>query len=50
MHRLEVRDGLKRASDNGRKRVRHIVFKDERFDVMSVRRWREQMLGGKAAW
>jgi hypothetical protein len=25
------------------------VFKGERFDVMSVRRWRERVLGGKAS-
>jgi small GTP-binding protein len=46
---MEVRDWLKRASDNGRKPVKQIVFAGERFDVMSVRRWRERVLGGKAA-
>lgn len=44
---MEVRDCLKRASDNGRKPVKQIAFEGERFDVMSVRRWRERMLGGK---
>ena len=35
---MEVRDWLKRASDNGKKPVKQIVFAGERFDVMSVRR------------
>ena len=39
---MEVRDYLKRASDNGKKPVRQIVFEGERFDVMSVRGWRDQ--------
>ena len=42
---MEVRDWLKRESDNGRKPVKQIVFEGERFDVMSVRRWRERALG-----
>lgn len=42
---MEVRDWLKMASDDGRKPVRQIVFAGERFDVMSVRGWREQALG-----
>jgi hypothetical protein len=41
---MEVRDRLKRASDNGTKPVKPIVFEGERFDVMSVRRWRERVL------
>ena len=43
---MEVRDWLKRASANGTKPVKQIVFEGERFDVMSVRRWRERVLGG----
>ncbi|MFO1485937.1 MAG: hypothetical protein U1F71_21430 [Verrucomicrobiaceae bacterium] len=43
---MEVRDYLKRASDSRKKPVRQIVFEGERFDVMSVRRWREKVLGG----
>ena len=43
---MEVRDWLKRASDNGRKPETQLVFEGERFDVMSVRRWRERVLGG----
>ena len=39
---MEVRDWLLNASDGGRKRVNQIVFEGERFDVMSVRRWRER--------
>ena len=42
---MEVRDWLIRASDNGKKPVKQIVFEGERFDVMSVRRWRDQVLG-----
>lgn len=42
---MEVRDWLKRASDNGKKPVKQIVFEGERFDVMSVRRWRDRALG-----
>jgi len=41
---MEVRDWLKRASDNGKKPVKQIIFEGERFDVMSVRRWRENAL------
>ena len=43
---MEVRDWLKRASDNGKKPVKQIVFEGERFDVMSVRRWRERVQAG----
>jgi hypothetical protein len=42
---VEVRDWLKRASDDGRKPVKQIAFEGERFDVMSVRRWRDRVLG-----
>jgi len=42
---MEVRDWLKRATDNGKKEVRSIVFEGERLDVMSVRRWRKRTLG-----
>ena len=45
---MEVRDWLKRASGNGQKPVKQIVFAGERFDVMSVRRWRERVLGGES--
>ena len=41
---MEVRDWLRRATDGGKKAVRQIVFEGERFDVMSVRRLREQAL------
>jgi len=46
---MEVRDWLKRESDNGKKQVKQIIFEGERFDVMSVRRWREKVLAGNAA-
>ena len=42
---MEVRDWLKCASDNDKKTVKQIVFEGERFDVMSVRRWRDKALG-----
>jgi small GTP-binding protein len=42
---MEVRDYLKRESDNGKKAVKQIIFKGERLDVMSVRRWRDRALG-----
>lgn len=42
---MEVRDWLKRESGEGRKVVKRIAFEGERFDVMSVRRWRERVLG-----
>ncbi len=42
---MEVRDWLKRETDNGRKPVKQIVFEGERLDVMSVRRWRDKVLG-----
>lgn len=42
---MEVRDWLKRASGNGPKPVKQIAFQGERFDVMSVRRWRDRSLG-----
>jgi hypothetical protein len=41
---MEVRDWLKRASDDGKKPVKQIVFEGERLDVMSVRRWRDRAL------
>ena len=43
---MEIRDYLKRESNNGKKPVKQIVFEGERFDVMSVRRWRERILAG----
>ena len=41
---MDVSAYLKRESAGG-KAVKQIVFEGERFDVMSVRRWREQVLG-----
>ena len=41
---MEIRDHLKQITNNGEKQVRQIVFKGERFDVMSIRRWREEAL------
>ena len=44
MRWMEIRDYLKRESDNGKKPVKQILFKGERFDVMSVRRLRDKAL------
>jgi small GTP-binding protein len=41
---MEVREYLKGASEGGVKPVRQIAFEGERFDVMSVRRWRDRLL------
>lgn len=41
---MEVREWLNRASDGGKKAVKQILFEGERFDVMSVRRWRDRLL------
>ncbi len=42
---MEIRDYLKRKRDGGKKAVKQVVFEGGRFDVMSVRRWREKALG-----
>ncbi|NTU43103.1 MAG: DUF4365 domain-containing protein, partial [Nitrospirales bacterium] len=42
---MDVSAYLKRESSGGRT-VNQIVFEGERFDVMSVRRWRERLLAG----
>ncbi len=44
---MEIREYLKRASDDGRKPVKQIVFEGQRLDVMSVRRWRDKVLSNK---
>jgi small GTP-binding protein len=41
---MEVRNWLKRASAKSEKPVNQIVFEGDRFDVMSVRRWRDDAL------
>ena len=43
---MKVRDWLRKATDGGKKQVRQIEVKGERFDVMSVRRWRDRALRG----
>jgi hypothetical protein len=40
---MDVSEYLKRESAGG-KAVKQIVFAGERFDVMSVRRWRDKAL------
>jgi len=46
---MEVRNYLKRVSENGTKPVKQIVFEGERFDVMSVRRWREKIMASRSS-
>jgi small GTP-binding protein len=41
---MEIREYLKRESDDGKKTLTQIIFEGERFDVMSVRRWRDKVL------
>jgi small GTP-binding protein len=41
---MEIKELLRRESDDGKKPVKQIIFKGERLDVMSVRRWREKIL------
>jgi len=41
---MEVRDWLKRESNNGEKPVKQIIFEGEGFDVKSVLRWRDKAL------
>jgi hypothetical protein len=43
---MEVRNWLQGESKAGRKSIRLIPFSGERFDVMSVRSWRQEALGG----
>jgi hypothetical protein len=42
---MDVREYLKRERDDGKKSIRQIVFAGERFDTMSVWRWRDLVLG-----
>ena len=41
---MDVRNYLRQNSSNDNKSIRQIVFTGERFDVMSVRRWRDTVL------
>jgi WD40 repeat protein len=45
---MDVSAYLKRASNDGKKVVKQIVFEGERFEVMSVGRWRDSVLGEKS--
>jgi hypothetical protein len=44
---MEIRDHLKEVTGNSTKQVRQLEFVGQRFDVMSVRRWRDDALGNK---
>jgi hypothetical protein len=41
---MEIRDYLKKVSDNGERNVGKIEFSGQRFDVMSVRTIRKEVL------
>ena len=42
---MDIRDHLRDVTNNGQKQVRQIQFGGNRFDVMSVRGWRDSALG-----
>jgi hypothetical protein len=46
---MEVRDWLKQESADKQSPIKHISFVGERFDVMSVRRWRDRLLSRSQA-
>jgi hypothetical protein len=46
---MEIRELLRTVTRNGKKNVTQIEFHAERFDVMSIRRWRDRLLTGKIA-
>jgi len=46
---MEVRDWLKRASDDGRKPVKQIIFEGQRFDVMRRAAVAGAGIGGKTS-
>ena len=41
---MEIGELLRSESDNGKNPVKQIVFKGERLDAVSVRRWRGKSL------
>jgi len=41
---MNIREYLQRESTGSHNAVRRIVFTAERFDVMSVRRWRDRVI------
>jgi hypothetical protein len=47
---MEVRNWLKATTNNGLKPIKQLIFKGERFDVMSVRRWRDKVLGAASSF
>ena len=44
---MEISSHLREVTENGKKTVTQIAFTGERFDVMSVRRWRDRVLTGE---
>jgi small GTP-binding protein len=42
---MEIGEFLRKESDNGKKPVKQIVFDGDRLDALSVRRWRDKVLG-----
>ncbi|MDH5409527.1 MAG: DUF4365 domain-containing protein, partial [Gammaproteobacteria bacterium] len=41
---MEICNFLKKESNNGAKSVKQFIFKGERFDVMSIRKWRDKLM------
>jgi hypothetical protein len=46
---MEIRDWLNDAMKDNKKMVKQIMFNGERFDVMSVRRWRDRIMAKRPA-
>ena len=44
---MEITSYLQQERASGKKRINQIVFKGERLDLTSVRRWRDKILNGK---
>lgn len=45
---MEVRDWLRKHTNQGKSPIKQIVFEGERFDVMNIRKWREKILTNKS--
>jgi len=45
---MDLRAWLKRTQSKSHSEMKHIDFEGKRFDVMSVRRWRDKILGGSS--
>jgi hypothetical protein len=45
---MEISSVIKQESHNGTRPVKQIVFKGERLDMTSLRKWRDKILNKKA--